>query len=151
MKRLMLVLVMVVSLIVGCDVEVSSEKVKRATEGTGLIDTNDPREALKIETSSCDADGWGFAKWKIKVKNNSISDWKDILIRVVYFGENGTAIYKSASDHTRYVFIPSGKSILIILNGTKCPEQAVSGSAKIIRATLCKYTLYKVDNEGGVK
>ena len=133
MKKLMLV-VMVVSLIVGC-YSVSYSEVKKET---GLIDTSNPREALKIESTTWVADGWGFAKWKIKIKNNSTNDWKDILIKIVYFGESGTKIYSSAFDYTRYVIIPSGKSILIVIDNVGCPDQAVRGRVKIVRATLCE-------------
>lgn len=141
MKRLILVLAMVVFLVVvSCDVA-CSEEVKKDGKGTELIDTNDPREALTIESTTWKTDGWGLAKWKVLVKNNSTRDWKDVLIRIVYFGESGTAIYTFNSiDSIRYIIVPSGKSILIIMNGVRLPEQAVKGKARIVRATLCEYT-----------
>ena len=140
MKRLMLVLSMVILLVVvSCDVA-CSEEVKKDGKGIELIDTNDPREALTIKSTTWKTDGWGLSKWKVLVRNNSTRDWKDVLIRIIYFGESGTAIYNSERVTTRYIIIPSGKSILIIMNGVLCPEQAASAKAKIVGATLCEYT-----------
>jgi len=136
MKRLMLVLSMVVLLVGGCCGVAYPEELR-----TGLIDTSDPREALKIKTISWVADGWFLAKWKILVENNSTSDWKDILFKGVYFGESGTAIKNSVFDYTRYVVIRSGSTVLVILDGVRCPKQAVAGGANIVKATLCEYNL----------
>ena len=140
MKRL--ILSMVVFLVAGWSSIVYTEEIKRATRGTELIDTNDPSEALEIETIYWVADGWGHAKWKIKVRNNSTSDWKDILIKGVYFGESGTAIPNSIFDSIRYVVVSSGKSVWIIIN-VKCPDQAWGAGASISGATLCEFNLCK--------
>ena len=52
-----------------------------------------PERYLNIETKSIRTDGFGtVAILNCKIKNNSDFDFKDIIIKVTYFGESGTEI-----------------------------------------------------------
>lgn len=115
----------------------AAKKANIAAERAKLINTSDFRKALKIKYSSWTVNDWNTAKWNIKVKNNSTISWKDVVIKVAYYGPSGTKIYSSIFGHTEYIIVHPGKSVIIIFKDIMCPKQSVKARAWIDKAALC--------------
>lgn len=83
---------------------------------------------ITVTHSSYTFDGFS-AKWAVTVKNCSNSYYKDINIKVQYYGESGTLIYESVMGHTEYKIIQPDKSLTIHFDDIMCPKQAVRARA----------------------